>query len=89
MSEKYAVPPYCDFFIRTLYGDQRNIRLLLSFINAVNKRAGLPLITGGTIRNPYNPKENIMEKESIVDVKVTDQNHEILSNVVDEKLFLF
>lgn len=69
-----TVYPYSDFFVRYLLGDEENIDLLLSFINAVNESSGFPLIKTVTIKNPFNLKEYQNDKESILDVKAVDEN---------------
>jgi predicted transposase/invertase (TIGR01784 family) len=71
--KKVTILPYTDIFVRYLLGDEKNTDLLLSFINAVNKDNNLPLIKTVTIRNPYNLKEVAKDKETILDVKATDE----------------
>ncbi len=67
-----VVLPYTDFFVRYLLGDENNIDLLLSFINAVNEDSDFPKIKSITIKNPFNLKTVATEKESIIDVKAVD-----------------
>lgn len=67
------VYPYSDFFVRYLLGDQENIDLLLSFINAVHESSGFELIKSVIIKNPFNLKEHQYGKESILDIKAVDE----------------
>ncbi len=55
-------------------GDVSNKDLLLSFINAVHEDYGFPLIKSVKIINPFNLKEHQDYKETIIDVKATDEN---------------
>jgi len=77
LKKEVNILPYTDVFVRYLLGDEKNTDLLLSFINAVNKDYGLPEIKSVTIRNPYNLKEIAKDKETILDVKATDEYGEI------------
>ncbi len=77
VNKKVNILPYTDVFVRYLLGDEKNNDLLLSFINAVNTDYNLPLIKSVTIRNPYNLKKAVKEKETILDVKATDESGKI------------
>jgi len=50
---------------------------LLSFINAVHSDSGFPVIKTVEIKNPFNIKNFSIDKESIVDVKATDENQRV------------
>jgi len=63
-----------DIFFKFLFGKEENKDLLLSFINAVHADSGFPLIKTVEIKNPFNIKNFSIDKESIVDVKATDEN---------------
>ena len=75
--KKVTVLPYSDIFVRYLRGDEKNTDLLLSFINAVNTDYNLPVIKTVLIRNPYNLREVRIDKETILDVKATDESGEV------------
>jgi len=77
MKKKVEILPYTDVFVRYLLGDEKNSDLLLSFINAVNKDYNLSVIKSVKIRNPYNLKKAVKEKETILDVKATDESGKI------------
>jgi predicted transposase/invertase (TIGR01784 family) len=62
-----------DIFIKFLLGSERNNDLLLSFINAVLADAGFKTIVKAEIKNPFSIKSIKDEKESILDVKATDE----------------
>jgi predicted transposase/invertase (TIGR01784 family) len=64
-------------FIKYLFGKPENSDLLLSFINAVLLNIGLDKIVTVEVKNPFNIKEFVLDKESIVDVKATDENGRI------------
>ena len=66
-----------DIFFKFLFGKEENKDLLLSFINAVHADSGFALIKTVEIKNPFNIKNFSIDKESIVDVKATDENGRI------------
>ncbi len=67
-----------DFFIRWLIGQKGHEALLLNFINAFMVDAGLDKFTEVEIINPYNLKDSKEEHQSIVDVKATMDNGEVV-----------
>ena len=73
------VKPTSDIFIKYLLGSAENRDLLLSFINAVMDNSGFPLITSVEIKNPFNLKKFVHEKQSILDIKATDENGRIFN----------
>ena len=76
-NKKVNIHPYTDIFVRYLLGDEKNTDLLLSFINAVNEDTDLPGIKSVTVKNPYNLKKLAKEKETILDIKATDEFGEV------------
>ena len=70
----FPVLPSSDSFVLYLFGDESNVDLLLSFINAVHIDYDFPLIQSVTIKNPFSLKEFYSEKEIITDVKAVDEN---------------
>lgn len=66
----FFVDPLVDCVFKALLGDPANQDLLLDFLNGV-LRPAVPIVAV-TIQNPYNPKEFVGDKETIVDVKATD-----------------
>jgi predicted transposase/invertase (TIGR01784 family) len=68
------VKPTSDIFIKYLFGKEEHKPLLLDFINAVQKNADFPLIRDLVIKNPFNIKTTVMEKETILDIKAVAEN---------------
>jgi len=62
-----------DIFIKYLFGSEQNKDLLLSFVNAVLAHSGFNKIIEIEIKNPFNLKTFAVDKESILDVKATDE----------------
>ena len=73
MNEMY-IKPYSDIFVKYLLGTEENTGLLLSFINAVLSDSGFDTISSVEIKNPFNIKTSVTEKETILDVKAVDRN---------------
>ncbi len=68
------IKPTSDIFFKYLLGSERNKSLLLSFLNAVQVDSEFKLITSVEIKNPFNLKKYPIDKESILDIKATDEN---------------
>ena len=68
-----------DIFIKYMFGrdTQESNQLVLSFINSVLGDSGFPTITKVIQKNPYNYKDFADDKESILDIKVEDENHKL------------
>jgi len=62
-----------DLFIKFLFGTEEHNKLLLSFINSVLEDSDFGKITQATLKNPFNYRESIMEREVVLDVKATDE----------------
>ena len=71
---EHYIKPTADIFIKYLLGSQENRDLLLSFINSVLEDAKFQKIVRVEIKNPFNLKSFLNDKESILDVKATDEN---------------
>jgi predicted transposase/invertase (TIGR01784 family) len=70
----HPIDPKIDCVFKALLGSESNRALLIHFLNA-NLGAALPApITEVEILNPYNDKEFLDDKLSIVDVKARDQH---------------
>jgi len=63
-----------DFFVKYLFGREQVKDLTISFINAVLDDSGFPIMKSLEIKNPFNLKTFIAEKESILDIKATDES---------------
>ena len=71
------ISPTSDMFITYLLGSEKNKELLLSFINETLTDSGFPRIVSVTIKNPFNINTFAGEKQSVLDIKATDENNRI------------
>ncbi|MGZ8217854.1 Rpn family recombination-promoting nuclease/putative transposase [Methylomagnum sp.] len=69
---KHRIDPRIDCVFKALLGAERNRNLLIHFLNAVLAGELAAPITDAVILNPYNDKEFLDDKLSIVDVKARD-----------------
>ncbi|MDY6968549.1 MAG: Rpn family recombination-promoting nuclease/putative transposase [Spirochaetota bacterium] len=67
------IRPTSDIFVKYLLGSEKNKDLLLSFVNAVITDSHFNRIISVEIKNPFNIKDCPVDKESILDVKATDE----------------
>ena len=74
---KVVINPTSDIFIKYLLGSEKNKELLLSFINETLVDSGFPRIISVEIKNPFNINNFANEKQSILDIKATDENKRI------------
>jgi predicted transposase/invertase (TIGR01784 family) len=77
---KHRIDPKVDCVFKKLLGSEKNRNLLINFLNAVLGQDLSEPITSVEILNPYNDKEFINDKLSVVDVKARD-NHDQLYQV--------
>ena len=71
---KYKINPIVDCVFKAILGKEENKNLLIHFLNAVLELEEGSLIQNVTILNPYNDREYIGGKLSVVDVKAVDEN---------------
>jgi predicted transposase/invertase (TIGR01784 family) len=69
---KHAIDPKIDCVFKAILGAENNINLLIHFLNAVLDNDLAAPIDSVEILNPYNEKEVLDGKLSIVDVKARD-----------------
>ena len=69
---KHAIDPKIDCVFKAILGAENNINLLIHFLNAVLDNDLAAPIDSVEILNPYNDKEVLDGKLSIVDVKARD-----------------
>jgi len=71
----FYVKPSSDIFIKYLFGmdTEESKELLLSFINAVLQDSDFDPIVSVIPKNPFNYKEFINDKESVLDIAATDE----------------
>jgi predicted transposase/invertase (TIGR01784 family) len=68
-----GIDPRVDYAFKKVFGSESNIALLRSLLEAVLKPRPDERITDLEIRNPFNEKDNLDDKLSILDIKVRDQ----------------
>ena len=69
---KHSVDPTVDCVFKAILGSNEHINLLLNFITSVCHDDLISPFTDLTIINPYNEKDFLSDKMSIVDVKAID-----------------
>ena len=69
---QHAIDPKVDCVFKALLGAETNSALLIHFLNAILETDLSAPITAVEILNPYNEREFINDKLSIVDVKARD-----------------
>ena len=70
---KHPIDPKIDCVFKALLGAERNRRLLIHFLNAILAGELPAPVVDAEILNPYNEREFLDDKLSIVDVKARDQ----------------
>ena len=70
---RHPIDPKVDCVFKALLGAERNRALLTHFLNAILGDALPTPIADTEILNPYNEKESLDDKLSVVDVKARDQ----------------
>lgn len=75
-NEDIIVKATSDIFIKYLFGmdTEESNKLVLSFINAVLEDSDFPKIVKVIQKNPFNYKEFINDKHSVLDIKVEDES---------------
>jgi predicted transposase/invertase (TIGR01784 family) len=68
-----GVDPKIDYAFKKVFGSEGNIPLLRSLLEAVLKPPLDQRIAGLEIRNPFNEKDSLDDKLSILDIKVRDE----------------
>ena len=74
---RHAIDPKIDCVFKALLGAEENRNLLIHFLNAFLAGELLEPIVWVDILNPYNEKEFLSDKLSIVDVKAKDGHERI------------
>ena len=74
---KHNIDPKVDCVFKALLGKEENSNLLVHFLNAVLGSELSEPIVSVVIINPYNDKEFLDDKLTIVDVKANDQSGRI------------
>jgi len=66
------IQPTSDIFARYLLSSPKNVHLTKSFINAVLEDSGEDPVEKVQILSPFNLRESIFDKETVMDIKVSD-----------------
>ena len=74
---KHRIDPKIDCVFKALLGSEENRNLLIHFLNAVLKQDLSKPIVWVDILNPYNDKEFLDDKLSVVDIKARDSQNRI------------
>jgi predicted transposase/invertase (TIGR01784 family) len=69
---KHKINPTVDCVFKAILGSEENKNLLIHFLNAVLEPASL--IKEIVLNNPYNEREFVGDKLTVVDVKALDEN---------------
>ncbi len=77
---KHPIDPKVDCVFKALLGAERNRRLLIHFLNAILGEELAAPIVEVEILNPYNDREFLDDKLSIVDVKARDAQRAAVSD---------
>ena len=64
--------PTSDIFVRYLLASPKNTDITKSFINAVLEDSGRRQVNSVTITSPFNLRQSIRDKETVMDIKVQD-----------------
>ena len=73
MPQRHPIDPKVDCVFKALLGSRSNQNLLIHFLNAVLGSELAEPVVSVTLLNPYNEREFLDDKLSIVDVKAQDQ----------------
>ena len=71
---RHAIDPKIDCVFKALLGSEENCNLLIHFLNAFLAQDLIEPLVWVEILNPYNDKEFLSDKLSIVDVKARDSH---------------
>lgn len=74
---KSILDPKVDFIFKNIFGTEKNSDILISFLNAIIKPK--KMITKVEIKNNDISKEYLQDKYSILDIKATTSNDEIIN----------
>jgi predicted transposase/invertase (TIGR01784 family) len=74
---QHAIDPKIDCVFKALLGSEENRNLLIHFLNAILAQELTQPLVWVDILNPYNDKEFLSDKLSIVDVKAKDSADQI------------
>ena len=71
-----------DCYIRYLFSEKGNERIILSFINSVMKNMHFKTFVKAEILNPFNLAKYLEAKESVMDIKcITDSGEVVIIEI--------
>ena len=70
------VDPKNDLAFKKIFGDERHKSILISFLNSVLDFKNEQIIVDVTLANPYQVPKIPELKETILDIKATNQKYE-------------
>ena len=73
---RLGINPLIDCVFKRLFGSEHNKSLLIDIVNALLEKGGEPKIVDVEILDPYNPKQFIGDKITIVDIKARTETGE-------------
>ncbi len=68
-----GVDPKVDYAFKKIFGSEANVPVLVDLLEAVLKPSADERIAGLEIRNPFNDKDALDDKLSILDIKARDR----------------
>ena len=74
---RHAIDPKSDCVFKAVLGSEENRNLLIHFLNAFLEEDLLEPLVWVEISNPYNEKEFLSDKLSIVDIKAKDSHNRL------------
>ena len=83
--------PTSDIFIKFLLGSGGHENILLSFVNSVLVHQGFKPVLEIEIKNPFNLKTFVFDKESILDIKakeISGRWFDMEVQISDEQIYL-
>lgn len=78
--------PTSDIFARYLLSSEDSKHLTLSFINAVLIDSGRQPAVAITLKNPFNLKRQVTERETVMDVEVQDENGKLYDIEIQNRM---
>jgi len=84
---KHAIDPKVDCVFKALLGSEENSNLLIEFLNAMLGQQLAHPIKQVDILNPYNEREYLDDKLSIVDIKARDELENIFQVEIQLSVF--
>ena len=84
---KHAIDPKVDCVFKAVLGAAENRNLLIHFLNAVLAAELATPLVDVTLLNPYNERETLDDKLSIVDVKARDREGQLFQIEVQLSIY--